>query len=369
MQSTTEAKGWVGVTVQGAPGANVTVWEGPVQLAAATLDAAGAVSLPRLAPWLCDRRERTVTVTDEAGGSGSAVVATPSCAKRFSARVAPKRPRAGKPLTVRLTDTWGHGDLAPRVCARGPAGQRCGKVAFGGERRAAFRLRPRSAGRWVVTVDGRRRARTRVRPRRGGLRILATGDSMIQYVDFALERRLERGARRVRSDAHISTGISKPSMLDWPAHAERTARAWRPDATVVFLGANDGFPINGDDCCGDAWVKGYAARARRMMRSYSRRGAGTVYWLTLPVPDRAEFKPIYRAVNRAIVAAARRLPDVVRVVDTEEFFTPGGAYRSSVRWKGRTVTVRQSDGVHLNQTGAAIAAALVIRAMRRDGVL
>jgi hypothetical protein len=36
---------------------------------------------------------------------------------------------------------------------------------------------------------------------------------------------------------------------------------------------------------------------------------------------------------------------------------------------GRTVRVRQSDGVHLNTTGASLAATLVIRAMRRDRIL
>ena len=63
-----------------------------------------------------------------------------------------------------------------------------------------------------------------------------------------------------------------------------------------------------------------------MMRSYSRGGAGTVYWLTLPVPRRGNFKPIYRAVNTAIRRAARSYPDTVRIVDAEAVFTPGRRY-------------------------------------------
>ena len=36
----------------------------------------------------------------------------------------------------------------------------------------------------------------------------------------------------------------------------------RPDVTVVFLGANDGFPFGaGAPCCGAPWVAEYARRA------------------------------------------------------------------------------------------------------------
>jgi hypothetical protein len=33
------------------------------------------------------------------------------------------------------------------------------------------------------------------------------------------------------------------------------------------------------------------------------------------------------------------------------------------------VSVRQPDGIHLNVTGASIAATMIVRAMRRDGVI
>ncbi|MDQ5808062.1 MAG: hypothetical protein M3320_05235, partial [Actinomycetota bacterium] len=54
-----------------------------------------------------------------------------------------------------------------------------------------------------------------------------------------------------------------------------------------------------------------------------------------------------------------------RVIETGKVFTPGGRFRATVR--GRVV--RQPDGVHLNTRGASIAAGLVVRRLRRDGVL
>ena len=40
-----------------------------------------------------------------------------------------------------------------------------------------------------------------------------------------------------------------------------------------------------------------------------------------------------------------------------------------MRIGGRVVRVRQRDGVHLNTAGAALAAKLVVAAMRRDRML
>lgn len=352
-------RGWVGGRVHGEPGAQVVIRDAsgaPDQ--AVTLDAAGKAEVPRLAPWRCDPRDRSFTAT--AGGVAGPPLSlrTPSCAGRFAVR-APRRVVARREAVLWLRDRWGHHDHRARVCLAGA----CARAST----RGRATLRPRHAGRSRLSVEGRRRGAVRVLARPGRLRVLAAGDSMIQYVNTELGARI-RGAR-LRSDDHISTGISKPRMLDWPRQAERVSRSFRPDASVVFLGANDGFPIAGEPCCSDAWVRAYAARVGRMMRAYAREGAGAVYWLTLPVPRRAGLQPIYRAVNRAVTRAAARREGLVRVIDTARVFTPGGRYRSSMRWNGRTRTVRQSDGVHLNQHGAAIAAQLVIRAMRRDRVL
>ena len=202
-------------------------------------------------------------------------------------------------------------------------------------------------------------------------RVLATGDSMIQLVDHALDERLPRGVR-VRSDAHIGTGLSKPFMLNWPRHAKRTARSYRPRASVVFLGANDGFPLRYKgrrvDCCSRRWSEAYAAQARRMMRALSRKGRSRVYWLTLPAARPNNFNRVFRRVNRGLeIAAKGKRKKGIRLVDLRPIFTPNG-YRSSIRRSGRRVTVRQSDGIHLNVRGASIAARRVARLMRRDGL-
>jgi hypothetical protein len=212
---------------------------------------------------------------------------------------------------------------------------------------------------------------TAAQPSKG--RVLATGDSMIQILDVLLARRLEARRFKLRSDAHVGTGISKNFLLDWVRHSRKIAAAYRPTATVVFLGANEGFPMRyrgrSVQCCSSDWVRAYAARARLMMRSFARDGNGRVYWLTLPAARPHNWAKIYRRVNRALEIAARKeRGHGVRLLDMGRIFTPNGRFRRSLKRHGHRVVVRQSDGIHLNRAGAGIAAGVVMRAMRRDGV-
>ena len=214
----------------------------------------------------------------------------------------------------------------------------------GGPCAAAMATNPAACTqRFPATGEAALKTRSQRRPafaRLGRLRLLATGDSQIQIIDSYLKQRLQRRKKtKVRSDAHIGTGISKP-----------------PSGPTV-------------QCCGAAWITEYARRVQTMMRSYLRGGRSRVYWLTLPAPRGANFAEVFRAVNQAIVKAAKRFPSGVRVLDMVKVFTPGGVYRQSMVFRGRKLTVRQADGIHLSTGGASIAATLIIERLRADRLL
>ena len=57
------------------------------------------------------------------------------------------------------------------------------------------------------------------------------------------------------------------------------------------------------------------------------------------------------------------------MIDLARIFTPGGRYRESMPIGGRTVRVRQADGVHLSTAGASLAASVMIRTLRRERIL
>jgi len=201
-------------------------------------------------------------------------------------------------------------------------------------------------------------------------RVLATGDSMIQIVDNFLAKQLRPEHFRVRSDAHVGTGISKPFLLDWVKHARYLARSYRPNATVVFLGANEGFPLRWQgkrhNCCSRAWRMAYSARAQAMMKSFERDGTARVYWLTLPTPRDPDRQKIARTVNAAIAVAAEPWRSQVRVFDTVPIFTPGARYRDAMPINGADKIVRESDGIHLNQTGSSYLADQLLPVIDRD---
>jgi lysophospholipase L1-like esterase len=269
------------------------------------------------------------------------------------------------------------GRYAAKLCVAPPAlGWTCHRLVLReGVRRVEERLRAEAPGRWLFELrNGRQRIRrsVTVAPRGGRLKVLVTGDSMAQIYDRHLADGLG-GRAAVRSEAHISTGLSKPSMLDWVAHSRAQARRVRPDVTVVFIGANDGFPMSTPSgatapCCDGSWVEEYARRAAQMMRAYRGPGTGRTLWLTLPAPRGGSFRTVFGPVNAAIRRAARRTRGV-HVVPIDRIFTPGFVYRDTLIWGGRSVQVRQGDGVHLNDAGAQLAAQKTIARMRAKRLL
>jgi hypothetical protein len=232
---------------------------------------------------------------------------------------------------------------------------------------AKLRVRLGAATPWTTTA-GETALRGTLHTHR--FRLLMTGDSMIQVVDD-MERDRLAPRRRVIEEAHVSTGLSKAGIfgLNWMRHAKAQARSIHPDATVVWIGPNEGFPINGASCCGAAWVRGYAARARSMMRSYRRGGRAVVYWLTLPMPRSGKLARVMRAVNRAIARARRTAGSGVHVIDMRRTFTPHNRFQQRACYRGRCFDARQPDGVHLSLPGSRVAADIIARRLRADHVI
>jgi uncharacterized protein len=203
--------------------------------------------------------------------------------------------------------------------------------------------------------------------------VLVTGDSLAMPLDVETARRMaeRNGDVKVERDPHVGTGISKSDLLDWGEQSTQHVEEREPDATVVFIGANEGFPLPGPDgeeidCCGPAWAAAYANRVRRMMNTYRQGGDARVYWLTLPIPRDDDLAEVARTVNAAIEVAAQPFRAQVRVLDMAELFTPGDRYRDAMTVDGRRRIVRDADGIHLNGAGAGVAADVVLDRIRDD---
>jgi hypothetical protein len=157
--------------------------------------------------------------------------------------------------------------------------------------------------------------------------LLVTGDSMSMPLDADLAEALVEKHVHVVQDPHIGTGISTTFIVNWAKLAAAQVKTDHPDAVVVFIGANDGFPMLGPEghevpCCSASWAAIYAGRVRQVMNTYRASGA-RVYWMTLPAPREAARTRIARVVNAAIQVAAQPWAAQVQVVDTIGTFTPG----------------------------------------------
>jgi uncharacterized protein len=201
--------------------------------------------------------------------------------------------------------------------------------------------------------------------------VLVTGDSMAQPLDAELARRLagRTGVRTVR-DARIGTGLAQSQIADWNQVAAGQVRRYHPEAVVMFMGANEGWPMRSGgrtlQCCGLDWAAEYASRARRIMAMFRQGGAARVYWLLLPAPRSHDLADVTRAVNTALGVAAEPWRAQVRVLDLDALFTPGDRYRDAMPVNGVQTIVRNADGVHLNERGASLAADRVLAALRGD---
>lgn len=201
--------------------------------------------------------------------------------------------------------------------------------------------------------------------------LLVTGDSLSTPLDIELAQRLDGSGVDVIRDPHLATGISKTDLVDWGRLSATQVQDDHPDAVVVFIGANEGFPMPGPggkdvSCCGPDWAAIYAERVRQMMETYRQGGRARVYWLTVPTPRDSARQPIERAVNAAIGVAAQPFAAWTRVLDMVSIFTPGDRYRDSMPIDGEPTIVREADGIHLNDAGSSVAADGVERELERD---
>jgi lysophospholipase L1-like esterase len=210
-------------------------------------------------------------------------------------------------------------------------------------------------------------------PARRKLRsLLVTGDSMVQPLDVKLARALADRGVKVMREAHLGTGISKTFLVDWGQLSTQQVRNRKPDAVVVFIGANEGFPMEGSggrevECCAQDWAALYANRARRMAATYRQGGRARVYWITIPTARAANRQRIGLVVNAAIRVAAQPWASHVRVIDTVQVFAPRG-YRDSMTVDGSDRIVRAADGIHLNDVGSQVLSETVLARLEEDFV-
>jgi len=202
------------------------------------------------------------------------------------------------------------------------------------------------------------------------LRVWALGDSLLTLPAFDLQQRLyQSGLAWAEHDSRHSTGLARPDNFDWPGEVEERLQTGIPDVVVFMFGANDGTSMVVDQpykflpleeehwaSADGEWAAEYAARVGRLMDRMGRAEA-EVIWIGIP-PVRDPVRARHCAVLNAVFEAeAASRPDVT-FIDTRGMFSGEdveGTYASTLTDEtGERVQVRNPDGVHLNEVGAAM---------------
>jgi hypothetical protein len=172
-------------------------------------------------------------------------------------------------------------------------------------------------------------------------------------------------------DTHISTGLARPEVFNWPDHVAQVIRDLNPTALVLSLGSNDNQPMTGagSESSGsfgsDSWKTEYARRVGGLMDTVLASGPRTLFWLGVPIVRQDSKLESYRFINGIIRAQAELRPGRVFFIDTYTIMADAdGNYADYLpNESGELVQARAPDGTHYTRFGGDRIAAAVVLAM------
>ncbi len=197
------------------------------------------------------------------------------------------------------------------------------------------------------------------------LRVYVAGDSQAFYPGHALAGAVDGGLLDVTVDSRNGTGLARPDFFNWPAEFLEIVDEHNPELVVLFMGGNDWQAMQSAD--GIVLIPGteewQSEWSWRMHITFDTLVAPHrhVVWVGLPPARPEPFSTGNQRINEISQPVTLVRPDVT-MVDIWDLFGGGGPYQESVPppGGGGPVRARQEDGLHLNRTGSAWVADLVV---------
>lgn len=195
------------------------------------------------------------------------------------------------------------------------------------------------------------------------LRVWIAGDSMWERPGPKLVEllRATEVVDVVQLEFRYSTGMTRPDFFDWPAHAASQLAALDPEVVLFFVGPNDSQPLVQDGVAHapltDGFEAAYSARVRAMMELLAA-DTEQVLWIGLPIMRDAGFDQRMRALDAVYAETAATVEGVTHIPTRALFADPDGHYAEYLPGPdGSPLPMRNRDGVHLSDNGAARLAA------------
>jgi len=155
------------------------------------------------------------------------------------------------------------------------------------------------------------------------------------------------------------TGLARPEVFNWQQEYPAMRQQARPEFVIVAMGANDtqGFEDGGVVYpFGSAgWQAVYQRRVEAYLDMLEADGA-TVVWLGLP-PMRSEEYDVHVAlINKIDAEVVGASPHAIWFSTAGIVGDATGKFRDFGEVDGKLVKLRQGDGIHLSDEGAALVA-------------
>ena len=202
--------------------------------------------------------------------------------------------------------------------------------------------------------------------------LLMVGDSMMRLLGVAMEKQFKKaGVQPATAFSSLGSGLVRPSAFDWTAKIEELIATNHPKTVFVALGTNDrqAIEMNGGSVVkyesADLWRATYSKCIGGVMDQLIKGGVTRVVWMLLPDMNDNATQEHAQLVNTIIreQAADETRKDFVTLLDLGTILSkrPGKFTRYMMDSTGKSLTVRDPDGVHLSVDGAKLVAQSILK--------
>lgn len=210
----------------------------------------------------------------------------------------------------------------------------------------------------------------KLKPKDGVLQIVVLGDSLADGLHQGLTQlNKDRDDIKTTKKSKVNTGLVRVDRYDWNKGARKIGKSGKHQVAVVLLGLNDLQSIREKGKAHhfqtEGWLERYTAKVELMMKDLKDANLA-VYWTGIPIVTPKHYQKEYLYLNDIYKAAAARVG--VKYVDTwNALANANGKYTPFYKdAEGKTVEIRNRDGVHFTPNGYLIFAGIVNDAIQRD---
>ena len=202
--------------------------------------------------------------------------------------------------------------------------------------------------------------------------VLMIGDSMMRLLGHEMEKTFKKaGVQPAVAFSSLGSGLVRPSVFDWNAKVDELLTAHKPKTVFVAIGTNDRQAIEAEGIGtiryenAAQWRDAYSKCIGGLMDRLVAGGVTRVVWMLLPDMNDTAVQEHAQLVNEIVreQAVVGNRGEAVTLLDLGAILSrrPGKFTRYLMSPDGRSLAVRDPDGVHLSVDGAKFVAQAILK--------